>query len=158
MLESRLGTLERYIADSLSALMSKQRLVEHVRIDPDSFELSLLTHAGASLAPDRLSAGERQMLAVSILWGLARASGRRLPVVVDTPMGRLDSEHRLRLVDRYLPTASHQVIVLSTDEELDAGLFGRMRPNLGRSYLLKYDEDRRCSSVHPGYFWDACHA
>jgi len=53
------------------------------------------------------------------LWGLARASARPLPAVIDTPMARLDAAHRQHLVERYFPNASHQVIVLSTDTEVD---------------------------------------
>ncbi len=39
-------------------------------------------------------------------------------MAIDTPLGRLDSEHRHHLVERYFPQASHQVMLLSTDTEI----------------------------------------
>ena len=65
-----------------------------------------------------MSAGEKQLLAISLLWGLARVSEKHLPVAIDTPLARLDSSHRQNLIERYFPTASHQVILLSTDTEI----------------------------------------
>jgi DNA sulfur modification protein DndD len=100
-----------------------------------------------------LSAGERQLLAVSLLWGLARASGQPLPVVVDTPLGRLDGSHREHLVERYFPYASHQVILLSTDTEIDEATYQRMKKFVGRSYQLVFDQVENATSVVPGYFW-----
>ena len=40
-------------------------------------------------------------------------------MIIDTPLGRLDSDHRHRLIESYFPYASHQIVVLSTDTELD---------------------------------------
>ena len=91
--------------ESFRHLLAKQNLVDAIRIDPETFALTVHSVNGESLPTDRLSAGERQLLAVSILWGLARASGRRLPVVIDTPMGRLDSSHRENLLERYFPSS-----------------------------------------------------
>ena len=51
--------------------------------------------------------------------GLAKASNSAAPTIIDTPLGRLDSDHRLNLVEKYFPTASKQVILLSTDEEIN---------------------------------------
>jgi DNA sulfur modification protein DndD len=104
------------------------------------------------ISPDRLSAGERQLLAVSLLWGLAKASRRPLPAVIDTPLGRLDSSHRRHLVQRYFPHASHQVLLLSTDEEIRGEYFDAIRPCIGHSYLLEFNEIDRTSTVKPGYF------
>ena len=48
-----------------------------------------------------------------------------------------DSEHRQNLVERYFPNASHQVIILSTDTEVEQGYFEELRPRLARSRLAR---------------------
>ncbi len=82
-----------------------------------------------------------------MLWGLARASARPLPAVIDTPMARLDAAHRQHLVERYFPNASHQVVIFSTDTEVDRKYYQDLQPHIARAYHLNYDErdqtDRR---------------
>lgn len=145
--------IEELILESFKHLMRKSTMVASIRIDPTSFDMDLRDHDGTSLPADRLSAGERQLLAVAILWGLAKASGRNLPAVIDTPLGRLDSVHRRHMVERYFPHASHQVLLLSTDEEITAAQLNRLRPFIGRSYRLDYDEKQDAATVQSGYFW-----
>ena len=145
--------LERLMLDGFTQLLRKNNLVQDLKIDPDTFRLDLTGGDGGSLPFDRLSAGEKQLLATSLLWGLARASGRPLPTIIDTPLGRLDSSHRRHLVDRYFPVASHQVILLSTDEEIDEPTMRRLGQYIGRSYQLRFDADSRGTRVEPGYFW-----
>lgn len=91
------------------------------------------------------------MLALAILWGLAKASGKTLPVVIDTPMGRLDSLHRVNFVKKYLPNASHQVVVLSTDTEIEGKYLKMLSPFVGKKYLLTYDEIKRATEITEGY-------
>jgi DNA sulfur modification protein DndD len=69
-------------------LLHEKSLVDGMQIEPETFAIRLTDPNGRKVAPDRLSAGERQLLAVAILWGLAKASGRSLSIVIDTPMGR----------------------------------------------------------------------
>lgn len=107
---------------------------------------------GGLLLKDQLSAGEKQMFAISILWGLALTSGYKLPVIIDTPMARLDSAHRTNFINRYLPNASSQVIVLSTDEEVYGQYLEDIRSYVNDSYTLIYDDMEKCSSIRPGYF------
>ncbi|WP_017298291.1 DNA sulfur modification protein DndD [Nodosilinea nodulosa] len=109
----KLADLETSIRDCFLYLLHKNNLVQQIDIDPETFSLSLYGDEGKLIPKQRISAGEKQILAVAILWGLARASGRRLPIAIDTPLGRLDSSHRENLVERYFPDASHQVILLS---------------------------------------------
>jgi DNA sulfur modification protein DndD len=90
---------------------------------------------------------------VSLLWGLARASGRPLPAVIDTPLGRLDASHRYKLIERYFPYASHQVLLLSTDEEIDEHYFEKLKPWVGHAYHLEFDDTEGSTEVKPGYFW-----
>lgn len=157
LLDRHLRRIEAAVLESLQRLLRKELLVADVRIDPESFEVTLVTPNDETLTPERMSAGERQLLALALLWGLARVAGRRLPAVIDTPLGRLDSTHRTHLIDRYLPNASHQVLVLSTDKEIDTELAAQLAPSIGRSYVLEHDDSTQTTSIEPGYFWSLTH-
>ena len=151
----KLNHLETLVTECFLYLLHKSNLVHRVQIDTDSFALALYDHEGEPVPKHRLSAGEKQLLAIALLWGLARASGRQLPVAIDTPLGRLDSKHRKHLVERYFPQASHQVILLSTDTEIrdqEVKLL-RKQEAIAREYLLHYDLKEGCTAITPGYFW-----
>ncbi len=151
----KLNQLETLVTECFLYLLHKSNLVHRVQIDTETFSLSLFDYEGQPVPKHRLSAGEKQLLAISLLWGLARASGRQLPVAIDTPLGRLDSSHRNNLVDRYFPQASHQVLLLSTDTEIGKTEVKRLRENgaIAREYLLKHDHTNHQSQVKSGYFW-----
>lgn len=145
--------LEQFILDSFRQLLWKQSLVSDISIDPETYNVVLKGGDGGIRPQARLSAGERQLLALAMLWGLARASGLNIPVVIDTPMGRLDGAHKLNLVTKYFPEASHQVLLLSTDEEVDETFYDQIRPHIGRAYRLIPDDPEGSTHVEDGYFW-----
>jgi DNA sulfur modification protein DndD len=151
----KLNKLETEVKDCFLYLLHKSNLINRVTIDSDRFKLELYDHAGQIFPKQRLSAGEKQLLAIAFLWGLARVSGRNLPIAIDTPLGRLDSSHRNNLVERYFPTASHQVILLSTDTEIGEKEVNTLREQeaIAQEYLLKYHPDQRQTVVEKGYFW-----
>lgn len=128
--------------------------VDHldVTIHPESFSVRLYGATGDEVRAEALSAGERQLLGIALLWGLRRASGRPLPTAIDTPLGRLDTGHRQHFVERYLPFASHQTLVFSTDEEIVGGYLESLGPWIGRSYYLSYNDASGSTRVEPGYF------
>jgi DNA sulfur modification protein DndD len=142
------------VLDSLRTLMRKENLITEISIDPSSHAVELRGSSGQPLSSEQLSVGERQMLAVALLWGLARAAGQPLPVIIDTPLGRLDSSHRGRLLERYFPHASHQVILLSTDTEINGEAWRQLAPHVGRSYRLEFDVSAAATTVRSGYFWE----
>ena len=145
-----ISRLEQYVLNSFQTLIRKERLISRIEIDPDTFEVTLKGVDGNAFTMDRLSAGERQLLAVSLLWGLAQASGRPVPTVIDTPLGRLDSAHRTNLVEKYFPYAGQQVILLSTDTEITADHYARLRPRISRSYTLAFDGRKGTTDVYEG--------
>lgn len=153
LVKKHASQLEDFILESYRSLLRKKSLISKLKINPENFSLELHNGSVRPLPPEHLSAGERQLLAISMLWGLSRASGRPIPVMIDTPLGRLDSAHRTHLVERYFPFASHQVLLLSTDEEIDEDYFQKLRPRIGHTYQLKYDDNSGSSSIVPGYFW-----
>jgi DNA sulfur modification protein DndD len=152
LIEVRRNELEKLIVESFLALIRKPDLVERISIDPETMRLTLYGPGGLLLSPAKLSAGERQLLAVSILWGLAKASGRIAPVVIDTPLGRLDGKHRDYLVERYFPKASRQVVLLSTDKEISCRYSDLMDNAISKRYLIAYDPDLKTSEFIKGYF------
>jgi len=152
--ERHVGQIARLVLEALNRLLRKDRLVTDVRIDPMSYTVELIGSDGQSLAAAELSAGERQLLAVALLWGLAQAAGQPLPMVIDTPLGRLDGSHRGRLIERYFPHAAHQVVLLSTDTEVDEAALKTLRPFVGRMYRLEFDSAVNATTVLPGYFWE----
>src|SRR5439155_8597789 len=107
------------------------------------FGITLYDNDGRAIPKQRLSEGEKQIFAIAVLWGLARASARPLPAVIDTPMARLDATHRRHLVERYFPNASHQVVIFSTDTEVDREHYRLLRASVARAYHLRYDEGER---------------
>ncbi|MFG3443056.1 DNA sulfur modification protein DndD [Nonomuraea sp. NPDC047897] len=153
LLKRHINRLEVAVLDSFTRLMRKDGLVKDLRIDTSKFTLVLINEDGEELNPTRLSAGERQLLAVSLLWGLARVAGNRLPSVIDTPLGRLDSRHRQNLVTRYFPQASHQVLLLSTDEEITDDLLKSLIPSIAQTYTLVHDDKTFTTTVERGYGW-----
>jgi DNA sulfur modification protein DndD len=148
----KLNKLELEVTECFRYLLHKSNLVHRVIIDTHTYKLSLFDH---EVSKQRLSAGEKQLLAIAFLWGLARVSGKQLPVAIDTPLGRLDSSHRSNLIERYFPSASHQVILLSTDTEIGKNEVENLRKQsaIAREYLLKYNSKERQTIVEDGYFW-----
>lgn len=133
---------------------TRSTMQEFLMIDPQTFAIKLFDDRGQAIPKERLSEGEKQIFAVSVLWGLARASARPLPTIIDTPMARLDARHRRYLVERYFPNASHQVIILSTDTEVDRRYYEKLQPHVARAYHLSYDESRKLTVPEEG-FWQA---
>ncbi len=153
VLHERIGRIEKLVLESYQSLLHKGTLAGGLRIDPENFDITLYDSEKHPIAPEQLSAGERQLLAISLLWGMAKASRKVLPTAIDTPLGRLDSEHRKRLVERYFGFASHQVLLFSTDEEISGDYLRRLKPWIGRFYRLDYDDTSSATTVTEG-FWD----
>ncbi|WP_414624851.1 DNA sulfur modification protein DndD [Calothrix sp. CCY 0018] len=151
----KLNKLENEVTECFRYLLHKSDLVHRIIIDTNTFSLSLYDSNSKPVDKHRLSAGEKQLLAIAFLWALARVSGHNLPVAIDTPLGRLDSSHRSNLIERYFPSASHQVILLSTDTEIAQKEVKTLRKNeaIAREYVLKYSPETRQTTVESGYFW-----
>lgn len=150
----RTKELEQKIYQCFSFMMQKNSMIEGIHINPDTLDITLIDYNGNELLKDQLSAGEKQLFAVSLLWGLAQSSGYRMPVIIDTPLGRLDSNHRTNFVERYLPFAAQQVIVLSTDEEINGHYWELIQSHVNAAYTLIYNDKTHSTEIVSGYFWE----
>ncbi len=152
LLEHKLSQLRGEFVDRFNHLARKSDLIADVRIDPVTFAAILIDKMGREVPKAALSAGEKQVYAIAMLWALARTSGRPLPMIIDTPLARLDSEHRAKLVERYFPSASHQVVLLSTDTEVDERLVEQLKGSVSHAYRLDYEPAEGRTIVSQGYF------
>ncbi len=141
------------VTRGFNLLSRKGGMIKQVTIDSKTFTSTLYNHNGEPIPQDKLSSGEKQLYAIAMLWGLARTSGRPLPVIIDTPLSRLDSDHRRNLIHNYFPHASHQVILLSTDTEVDKQLYKELSPHLSHCYHLVYDKQTNATATKEEYFW-----
>ena len=150
---AKVEALEGAVVSCFNQLCRKRGLVKRIEIDPQTFAVTLYDRQDRSIPKAELSAGEKQIYAISMLWGLAKTSGRPLPMIIDTPLGRLDNNHRRHLIDGYFPHASHQVVVLSTDTELDKQNFEMLSPHVSHAYHLEYNQIEGSTNAEESYFW-----
>lgn len=149
----KISVLEEEFIKSFCKLARKDDMSVLARIDPVSFNLSLIDKDGNEINKKKLSAGEKQIYAIAMLEALGRTSGRNLPIIIDTPLGRLDSKHRDNLVKNYFPTASHQVLILSTDTEIDEQFYKQLSPEVSHAFSVDYMPQEGSSYFNEGYFW-----
>ena len=150
----KLELLESYILDKLQVLLHKQNFIEKISIDRETFQVKLYKGNDDEITKDMLSKGELQMYATAVVWGLALTSGRPLPFMIDTPLARLDEEHRNSVVEQFYPNASHQTIILSTDSEVNFEYYKKLEPYISNSFVIQYDSDKGSTKKHDTYFFD----
>lgn len=153
--QARVKTLSANFEIAYRKLARKEDLQLSAHINPETFDVELINEQGSVINRKLLSAGEKQIYAIAILEALAKTSGRDLPVIIDTPLGRLDSKHRDKLINHYFPEASHQVVLLSTDTEVDERYFvDQLRDDISHAYEIVFNAHTKSSVLKPGYFWE----
>ena len=103
---------------------------------------------------NRLSKGERQIFILALYWEIIMLSGQDIPFVIDTPYARIDANHRKEISEKFFPNISKQVIILSTDEEINEEYYGILKPYISKEYLLINDENQNRTSVENHYFFE----
>ena len=150
----KLELLERYILEGLTTLLHKTNFIEKVQINKETFEIKLFKGNDDEITKDMLSKGELQMYSTSIVQALAKTSGRPLPFMIDTPLARLDEDHRKSLVSDFYPKASHQTIILSTDSEINYEHYKELVPYIAKSFVISYDSENGKTVIHDKYFFN----
>ncbi len=150
----KISLLEDNVLRGLEILLHKKDFIKKVTIDKETFAVKLYNSNDDEITKNMLSKGELQIYATALVWGLAKTSGRPLPFMIDTPLARLDVEHRSSLVESFFPETSQQTIVLSTDSEIDANYYEKLKPYISKSYTINFDSTTGKTKIHDGYFFD----
>lgn len=102
----------------------------------------------------RLSKGERQIFILALYWAIIEISGQNIPFVIDTPYARIDANHRREISEKFFPNISDQVIILSTDEEINEEYYKIVKPYISKEYLLINDENENRTTIENNYFFE----
>ncbi|PIC03975.1 DNA sulfur modification protein DndD [Anoxybacillus flavithermus] len=125
-----------------------------VEFHQEKFTLTIYDQEGKVVDLMSRSEGEKQLIALAMIWALTKVSGKQIPFVIDTPLARLDSIHRSNLVNHYFTKLSDQVIILSTDTEITQDFYEELAPFIEKSYLLTFDEHEKYTKIEEGYFFE----
>ena len=138
LFDTKLSELSMQLAYQLKKLMHKQKFIETVDINQDGL-VTIYDSRKERVSLDR-SAGENQIFATALLAALMVVSGKKAPLIVDTPLSRLDSLHRENLFEFWTSTPDRQVILLLQNTEIDQRLYNKIADKIGAVYLLKHEE------------------
>ncbi|MGD6873735.1 DNA sulfur modification protein DndD [Sutcliffiella horikoshii] len=145
-----------YIKDEFSIMLKqlfrKQDEFGKIEFDLNTYSIRLYNDQMQEISIQERSAGEMQMISSALIWALTKASDLALPMVIDTPLGRLDSYHRNHLINHYYKELSEQVIILSTDTEITKEYVEIMESHSYKQYMLDYDERKKYTIIRDGYF------
>lgn len=113
---NKIHEIEEHTKDMFSNLIRKDGFINDFKIENDT--IYLLDKNNNRLNHSNLSAGEKQLFVLSLLYAVLQSSERRVPLMFDTLLGRLDEEHRDNVFKEFISSCPDQVIILATDSEL----------------------------------------
>ena len=126
-------------------LTNKKGVFEKVVIN-DDYVLSIVDKDGEIVDNDSISAGEKQILALSFIAGLRKSTNKEAPVIMDTPFGRLDHEHKMNVM-KFLHRLGDQIVILATDEDISKDNIDTIAPYIGKQYEIKFLPDKKSSII-----------
>lgn len=145
----RRNQVQESIDQHFHEIFSSNDLIRSIEL-LDDFRIRLRGLGGTELPKAHMSAGTKQMLAIALLWALKDASKKEMPVVIDTPLARLDRQHQDHLLTNYFPNIARQVIILPTNSEIDERKYQLISPHIYREYKLDNPGGLDCRPI-PNY-------
>jgi DNA sulfur modification protein DndD len=146
---ARREEIEKAVNRHFQRLMTGHRMIDRICIDDDFF-MHFLDAEGQEFGQLTISHGMRQLAVTALLWALKEVSGRSLPIIVDTPLARIDKANQRNLLETYYPYAAEQVIILATDSEIDSDKFELLRDYVGVQFRLENPDGQSTHIVRTG--------
>lgn len=144
------------VAKSMTACylqMAHKKVVKRIAIDNDC-TVRLLGANDRDLRDMDASAGESQIFALALIAAISKVSARGFPIVMDTPLARLDPEHR-RAVLKYFTEGENQIILLSQPAEITGEYYDLVAPRIATAMRIEHEEIADGvgrSRIVPGYY------
>lgn len=152
-LRRKLKDSEYFSTIMFKELLQKKSFISKIKIDPKNFTISLLDANQNEINKSILSAGEKELMVLAIIWGTIKSSNKKLPFVLDTLLGRLDKEHKTSVITKLIPKLGSQVIILATDSEIDEKLYKEILPFTSNQFTLVYDSLNKKTNIEHHFFY-----
>jgi DNA sulfur modification protein DndD len=103
---------------------------------------------------EMMSGFERRSFGIAFSLALAEITQKRIPLVIDTPLGNADQGYRRRLLKALMNVDLDQVIILTHDAEVTGALFEEIEGQVKQTFLIEFDQDKQESIVYPDRYFD----
>ena len=142
------STLTKEINSMYTVLKNNEDMVKEIKLS-DNYDLQVYNFDNLLLKTQGLSEGEKSILMYSVIYGLHSLSQLQFPLIIDSPIGRMDSIHSDHLASKLYPTVSNQLILLSHNREIVGQLHDKLRSRIVSEYTItKFGTPK----ISPGYF------
>ena len=152
--------IEESIFIELQSLMhkladnNKSNFIDSVKVrllpNNEGMAVKLYNDRKEEIFKTNLAKGEQQVYISALMKALIKEGSHKVPVFIDTPLGRLDMSHRNKLTKLYYPDLSHQVVLLSTDTEITNERVNLIKDRIERKYVIQ--NNGISSKITKGYF------
>lgn len=125
-------------------LVHTHPVIARIEID-ENYTMNFLATDGGFIGRSSLSSGIKQLAATALLWAMKDVASLDMPVVVDTPLARIDRENQDNMLENYYPKLAGQVIVLPTNAELDRDKFELIKSHVGVQLKIRNEDGDRAT-------------
>jgi DNA sulfur modification protein DndD len=136
----------------LKKIFRKHNYVSSIIINHETYDVVLLDSNKEQIEKTTLSAGEKEILLISIIWAIFKCSGRKVPFIFDTLLGRLDKTHKAAVLTEFIPNCGRQAIILSTDSEIDKQHYELLNHIIAKEYMLEFKVENQETRILNQYF------
>ena len=145
VLQMKIAEISKLRPEKFSNGLRGKKIISKMCLLDENFNLEVIDRYDTP-SRSEFSAGERQILSLSFITAMSRISDGKAPLVMDTPFGRLSSQHRNNITE-HLPDLSEQLVLFVTDEELRGQARQNLEARIGAEYRLHFDHDTSCTKI-----------
>lgn len=145
MIETR-NQIESEAKKLFFELIYKKETFKDIKIDED-YNINLIHSMGYECLGS-VGAAERELLALSFTLALHKVSGFDSPILIDTPVARVDEMHRANFAQVFSEVSRHkQIILLFTPAEYSEEISKLLEQRSSNIYKLKLSSDEKYTKV-----------
>jgi len=145
--------LESYVTRHFVNIADRRFRTATVSLAPGQPPQLVFGNGHPAMLLETNSGFERRAFGIAFTLALAEITHRRVPLVIDTPLGNADSVYRPRTLKALADFDLDQIIILTHDKEVTPDLVEHIRGQISQKFLVEYQEAENASIVHPDSYF-----